>query len=104
MFRFPMFRTSWFRPLWGLTLVMGLVSTTVASPTSKDATQATADRSSVAWTGLSAALQKSYPRCFKPSRSKVVIGTPVGWMRKVDRCLPNPCLFRSGMRVVTGAT
>jgi hypothetical protein len=39
-------------------LVMELASTTVASPTSKDATQATADRSSVAWPGFSAALQQ----------------------------------------------
>lgn len=92
MFRFPMLRTSWLRPLWVLTLVMGLVSTTVVSPATNDSAPAAADRSSVAWPGFSAALQKSCRRCFKPSRSKVVIGAPFGWMRKVDRCLPTAWL------------
>lgn len=58
MFRFPMLRTSSLRPLWVLTLVMGLASTTVASPATNNSAQATADRSSVAWPGFSAALQQ----------------------------------------------
>ena len=58
MFRFPMLRTSWFQPLWGLTLVMGLVSAAMASHASNGSAQATADQTAVAWPGFSTALQK----------------------------------------------
>ena len=42
----------------GLTLVMGLVSTAMASHATNGSAQATADQTAVAWPGFSTALQK----------------------------------------------